>query len=174
MRAMLCVAERRVPDKGDMITGEGIARLKRSIADVLFEMVEPWEDRFGKLSIVMSGMVGSNIGWRTTPYIDRSVRLADIVDHAVSFDHSGHHIIILPGVRAPNTMGEPDLMRGEELQLLGWLACNPDIEHGDRLFCLPGTHTKWVRMEAGRVQSLTTALTGELFALLQDHSILLP
>ncbi|APG62041.1 hypothetical protein LPB140_03550 [Sphingorhabdus lutea] len=174
MRAMLCASDRHAPDKSDLIFGEGIAKLNRPIAEILFELIEPWVDRFGKLDIVMAGMVGSNIGWRTTQYLNCPTPLANLAEYAEIFEHSGHNISILPGVRCHNAMGQPDLMRGEELQILGWIASNPDAAQEERLFCLPGTHTKWARLSHGQIESFTTALTGELFGVLQRHSILLP
>ena len=171
---MLCARERRVPDKNDMIYGDGIAKLNRPISEVLFDAISPWVDRLGRLDIVMGGMVGSNIGWRMTEYLECPTELTNLAEHADTFEHSGHNISILPGVKCTNAMGQPDVMRGEELQILGWLARNADKSDEDRLFCLPGTHTKWARVSAGRLESFTTALTGEVYAMLQKHSILLP
>src|SRR3546814_8578864 len=63
----------------------------------------------------------------------------------------------------------PDVMRGEEAQVLGALAALPTA---GGLICLPGTHSKWVRVADGVVQSFATYMTGEVFDLLQGHSIL--
>ena len=64
-------------------------------------------------------------------------------------------------------------MRGEELQILGWLHANRSRQKGTHLVCLPGTHTKWVLLEDGRIRSFQTAVTGELYAMLLEYSILL-
>ena len=60
-------------------------------------------------------------------------------------------------------------MRGEETQILGVLAASG---RGDGLFVLPGTHSKWARVEAGRIVGFATFMTGEVFAALKDHSLL--
>ena len=63
-------------------------------------------------------------------------------------------------------------MRGEETQILGWLAQHPDAATGRHLLCHPGTHAKWVLIEDGRIVRFVTAMTGELFAVLSQHSLL--
>lgn len=174
MRAML-IEDSNVPlDRDHIVYGDGIAKLDKPIADVLLNAIEPWTDKFGNLDIVMAGMVGSNIGWRETGYMASPARLADLASDGESFVQCDHAITILPGVSCSNPMGQPDRMRGEELQLLGWLASFAGESQEDRLFCLPGTHTKWCRMKDGHLETFNTSLTGELFALLKEHSILVP
>lgn len=63
-------------------------------------------------------------------------------------------------------------MRGEELQILGWLAADPARRAGEHLLCLPGSHAKWVRVVDGRIESIVSALTGELYAALSRHTVL--
>src|SRR5438477_4894503 len=63
-------------------------------------------------------------------------------------------------------------MRGEETQILGWLALNPERRDGRHVLCHPGTHAKWVLIEDGRIVRFVTAMTGELFAVLSQHSVL--
>jgi 2-dehydro-3-deoxygalactonokinase len=70
------------------------------------------------------------------------------------------------------TPGAGDVMRGEETQLFGWVAQNPDRGRGRRLVCHPGTHAKWMLLEEGRLVRFLTAMTGELFAVLGKHSVL--
>ncbi|HEX7760486.1 MAG TPA: 2-dehydro-3-deoxygalactonokinase, partial [Caulobacteraceae bacterium] len=64
------------------------------------------------------------------------------------------------------------VMRGEETQVLGWLAGDPARRRGWRVLCLPGTHAKWVAVADGKIARFITAMTGELFALLKTHSVL--
>ncbi len=174
MRAMFCEAGRSKLDSANTVSGDGISKLDCPPAEALFEAVAPWVKRTGKLDIVLAGMVGANIGWRTTPYLACPLDLRNLPDAAVSFAENGHAISILPGVSCENAFGQPDLMRGEELQVLGWLSQHPDANSGERLLCLPGTHTKWVCMRDGRIESFTTSLTGELYALLYERSVLVP
>lgn len=172
MRAMLIDGESI--DNTKVVYGAGIGQIKRSIEEVLFEAIHPLVTQWGKVDVMMAGMVGSNIGWRTVPYLACPAQLATLGDNSDKFDAQGHQISILPGVSCMNAMGAPDVMRGEELQLYGWLKTNPQLQQSERLFCLPGTHTKWARMVDDRLESFNTALTGELFAILQQHSILIP
>jgi 2-dehydro-3-deoxygalactonokinase len=81
-------------------------------------------------------------------------------------------IHVVPGVSCRNRLGAPDFMRGEETQILGALHLDPTLRRGQRLLCLPGTHTKWVALQDGVIVEFLTGLTGELFALLRDHSVL--
>src|SRR6185436_6198995 len=71
-----------------------------------------------------------------------------------------------------NPLGAPDVMRGEETQLVGALEIEPALAAGRHLVCMPGTHTKWVSMRDGIVQEFLTVPTGEVFALLCNHSVL--
>ena len=78
-------------------------------------------------------------------------------------------VLVVPGVSAIDARGAPDVMRGEETQILGALAAGG---RDDGLFVLPGTHSKWARVEAGRIVAFTTFMTGEIFAALKDHTVL--
>jgi 2-dehydro-3-deoxygalactonokinase len=79
---------------------------------------------------------------------------------------------IVPGMRCANPLGAPDVMRGEETQLLGALEMHPELAQGRHLVCMPGTHTKWVALHDGTVLEFLTVPTGEIFRLLCDHSVL--
>jgi 2-dehydro-3-deoxygalactonokinase len=81
-------------------------------------------------------------------------------------------IRIVPGLSCRNRFDAPDVMRGEETQILGTLDLQPKLRQGRRLLCLPGTHTKWVLLDEGVIHDFLTAPTGELFALLRDRSVL--
>lgn len=108
---------------------------------------------------VLSGMVGSAAGWQEVPYLDASVPLARLPANLVPVN--GHpDCRIVPGYVARGH--GVDVMRGEETQLLGALA----LGLGDGWVVLPGTHSKWVRLQDGKVAQLATYMTGELFAML--------
>ncbi|TAH10289.1 MAG: 2-dehydro-3-deoxygalactonokinase [Curvibacter sp.] len=118
------------------------------------------------VSVVLAGMVGSALGWHEVPYVDGSVPLQDLAAHAMQVpDAPGVSAIIIPGYRVRNAQGMPDVMRGEETQLLGAWA----LGHRSGWFVLPGTHSKWVELDEGRVVQLRTYMTGELFDLLSNH-----
>lgn len=118
---------------------------------------------------VLCGMIGSNLGWRMVPYLEAPVEL-----HALArgVARISERAVIVPGVRCEGLAGTPDVMRGEETQVLGWLQLEPARQEGRRLICHPGTHTKWVVVEDGRLVRFVTMMTGELFAVLSKHSVL--
>jgi 2-dehydro-3-deoxygalactonokinase len=116
--------------------------------------------------IFLSGMVTSRNGWVETPYIACPASLGDLAASAVERRLAdGLRLLFLPGVcqRSPS----PDVMRGEEIQVFG--VFGPD-ESG--IAVLPGTHSKWVRVESGRITGFRTFMTGETFAVMRQHSIL--
>ncbi|MEL7126146.1 MAG: 2-dehydro-3-deoxygalactonokinase [Pseudomonadota bacterium] len=113
--------------------------------------------------VLACGMVGSRQGWAEAPYA--TVPCAPPTIHeAVAVP--GFDARILPGVKQE---APADVMRGEETQIAGFLALNPGF---DGVICLPGTHTKWAHISAGEIVSFRTAMTGEMFALLCDQSVL--
>jgi 2-dehydro-3-deoxygalactonokinase len=137
---------------------------------VLAESVGEWIGAYAPLPILMSGMIGARQGWVEAPYATCPAGLPEIASAIVEVKTSGIGSIgLIPGVCAIDRHGAPDVMRGEETQILGALAAM----HGtDGVFVLPGTHSKWARVEAGRIVSFATYMTGEVFAALKDHTIL--
>jgi 2-dehydro-3-deoxygalactonokinase len=129
-------------------------------------------DHLGKLGagpqlpVLICGMAGAKQGWVEAPYLKTPTRLDALHDGAIRVDTSGD-VRILPGV-AQARAEQPDVMRGEETQLLG-------ITETDftGLVCIPGTHSKWVLIESGAVVAFTTYMTGELFSVIAQHSILM-
>ena len=81
------------------------------------------------------------------------------------------NVMIVPGIRGVSVAGLNDVVRGEETLLAGWLQQPTDCE---AVFCLPGTHSKWIVAREGQVNQLTTFMTGELFELMRTRSILAP
>lgn len=128
-----------------------------------------WRDRWPALPVVAAGMVGSRGGWREVPYVRCPADPAAIAAGLVAFDGGCGTLHLVPGLIQEG--GLPDVMRGEETQILGALATDPALADGS-LLVLPGTHSKWARVEAERIVGFTTYLTGELFALLREHSLL--
>jgi 2-dehydro-3-deoxygalactonokinase len=122
----------------------------------------------GDLPMLLGGMVGSNRGWREVPYVPCPAGLAAL---ATAIRWIDPRTGIVPGV-SQDRRDAPDVMRGEEVQIMGALATG-DLP-ADALACLPGTHAKWVRVTGGRIAAFATWMTGEFFALLGEHSILSP
>ncbi len=115
---------------------------------------------------LISGMAGSQQGWIEAPYCACSANLDDVAARLAWVEPG--RIAIVPGLSCEHT-GVPDVMRGEETQVFGALRLL-DIDAG--IFVLPGTHSKWVRVQGGRIESFETLMTGEFYALLRQHSIL--
>ena len=120
------------------------------------------------LPALLCGMIGSNLGWVLAPYLDCP---ASPVALAGALIEAAPGVRIVPGLVCAGLVG-PDVMRGEETQILGWLAGDPARGRGRRLLCLPGTHSKWARVADGAVERFVTAMTGELHAVLGAHSLL--
>ncbi len=123
-------------------------------------------ERLGDLPMLLAGMVGSNIGWRSVPYVAAPAGLAEV---AAALDRVDERTAIVPGLSYRDGL-HADVMRGEEVQLLGAIAA--ELVPADALLCQPGTHCKWATVEGGRIARFTTAMTGELFALLRAHGVL--
>jgi 2-dehydro-3-deoxygalactonokinase len=150
----------------------GVSRLKPGEAQVRFqEEVQPALEAFD-LPAMLCGMVGSNLGWTAAPYVDCPVAIDDLARQLVAVEAHAAWVRIVPGVRGDGFGGAGDVMRGEETQLFGWLALNPDRARGRHVVCHPGTHAKWMVVEDGALVRFATAMTGELFGLLTRHGVL--
>ncbi|MCA3564798.1 MAG: 2-dehydro-3-deoxygalactonokinase [Methylocystis sp.] len=115
--------------------------------------------------VFLSGMITSRNGWLETPYVATPADLAGVAAGAREITSArGARLRFLPGVATRHPL--PDVMRGEEIQIFGSIAPDETIT-----LILPGTHSKWVRVERGAIAAFRTFLTGELFALLKAHSI---
>jgi len=130
------------------------------------EQVSAIRARFGDLPMLLAGMVGSNIGWRVAPYVAAPADLATLAASLLWIDS---RTAIVPGLSQIEN-GRADVMRGEEVQLLGAVAAGLTPE--DALLCQPGTHCKWARMDRAGIAHFTTAMTGELFSLVRGHGLL--
>ncbi len=117
------------------------------------------------LPVLICGMAGAKQGWIEAPYLHTPTRLDALHDGAQRVATPGD-VRILPGIAKADATA-PDVMRGEETQLLG--VTEPDFTG---LVCIPGTHSKWIRIDKGSVVSFTTYMTGELFSVVAQHSIL--
>jgi 2-dehydro-3-deoxygalactonokinase len=149
------IVEKREAPKGILAVAPG------DFAAVLRDQVRGWSET----PILMSGMVGSRQGWQEAPYVQCPAGAGEISRHLVQAEPG---IWIVPGVSYVDESGVPDVMRGEETQILGVL----DELGDDALVCLPGTHSKWVRVRGGRITAVRTHFTGEMFAVLKAHSLL--
>lgn len=146
---------------------EGMGRLARTdFEDALLRLIGPWIGE-AAIPVIACGMVGSRQGWHEAPY--RAVPCTPLdVQRLVQVPtrNARIRVYIAPGIKQ---MAPADVMRGEETQIAGALALHPGY---DGVFCLPGTHSKWAHVSAGEVISFQTFMTGELFALISQQSVL--
>lgn len=122
--------------------------------------------KFGGLPVIMAGMVGSNRGWHDAGYVACPATI-EVIAAAMVYLQDG--VAIVPGV-CVDAPGRVDVMRGEEVQFLGAVAAG--LAPGDALLCQPGTHNKWATLQQRAIVDFTTAMTGEMFALLKAHALI--
>ena len=147
----------------------GVARLGPGEAKARFEdEVRPALDAQG-LPAILCGMIGSTLGWKAVDYIPCPAGL-EALRGALCTVADG--VRIVPGVRGDGIAGAPDVMRGEETQVFGWLLQDETRLHGRHVICHPGTHAKWILVEDGAIVRFITAMTGELFGVLSRHGVL--
>ena len=154
--------------------GPGVVKANQNFEQTLIDTIEVWKQEYGSLPIYIAGQITSSIGWHETPYLECPINPEGLLNAAVSFDCNGHTIKALPGTKCTLQNSLFDVMRGEELQILGFLKQNPEYQQGKILLCLPGTHTKWVLINNGEIICFKTAMTGELYDLLCHQSVLIP
>lgn len=154
--------------------GPGVVKANQLFEQTLLTTIEPWTQRYGILPIYIAGQITSSIGWHETPYLECPINPEKLLDAAQSFQCAGHIVKALPGTKCTLQNELMDVMRGEELQILGFLKQNPKYQIGEVLLCLPGTHTKWVLLNNGKIMCFKTAMTGELYDLLCHQSVLIP
>ena len=129
-----------------------------------------WTARYPGLPVVASGMVGARQGWIEAPYAPCPAGVEEIAAAAITAPSPAlGGVLIAPGVSFLDRCGAPDVMRGEETQILGALEASGSDEG---VFVLPGTHSKWAKVERGRIAGFATYMTGETFAVMKDHSVL--
>lgn len=149
----------------------GVLSCGSDFSGSLATLLALWPDLPEGAPVLMSGMIGSRSGWLEAPYLPCPARLAELGEHLRELTDKPHPLLasrrisIVPGVCQQT---DPDVMRGEEMQLLGAMC----LGGKDGIYVLPGTHSKWVRMQDGCISSFRSFMTGELFALLCEQGSL--
>jgi 2-dehydro-3-deoxygalactonokinase len=164
-----------IGDSGEVVLARsadrGMARLAPAdYPEVLTGLLAAVETaQTGATEVLVCGMAGARQGWREAPYLEAPAALGGLLAAAVRPDVGGRplDVRILPGI-CQKTPGAEDVMRGEETQLLGLLALRPGFAG---TVCMPGTHSKWVEIEGGRVKRFATAMTGELYEAIGTHTV---
>ena len=147
---------RRATGSRSVAAGEYPATLRRLLGH--------WLDANPGLPIIASGMVGSRHGWREAPYVPCPAGPRDVAQRLTTVEADGRRVVLAPGLSMGTRPGA-DVMRGEETEIFGI------ADAGARLIVLPGSHSKWARVEGERVVAFKTFVTGELFAALRDHTV---
>jgi 2-dehydro-3-deoxygalactonokinase len=155
------IRERRVGLKGIANVPDG------RFGDTLREEIGPWLAA-GEDCVLLSGMIGSRQGWKETPYLPCPAGAAELAEALVDIGFDWARVKLVPGLSGLDESGVAEVMRGEETQIMG---VAPLLRDGG-IACLPGTHSKWARVEAGRIVGFTTHMTGEAFGALRSHTIL--
>lgn len=165
-RAFLIGAEGEVID--GVSSPEGIMLVPGKCFEAVFDrLIGPWVART-KLPILASGMITSRNGWVETPYAAMPLDAGGLARALVPYDvASGARIHFVTGASTEHP-GGPDVMRGEETQIIG--ASSLGLTDGK--FVMPGTHSKWVEVLGGQIVDFSTYMTGEIFAALKEHTIL--
>ncbi len=138
-----------------------------AFAQALAAIAGDWRTHHPGVPVLACGMVGSQHGWREAPYAPCPADAAALAAQTLHLADEGMRIV--PGLMHDGL--QPDVMRGEETQIVGALARHPELA-SDACLVLPGTHAKWARVQGGRITGFATHMTGELYALLRQHSVL--
>lgn len=154
-------------DNGEVVSTERDDRGIAAVGEGGFEAeIAALLDRYDGAPMLLAGMVGSNRGWVDAGYVSAPAGIDELAAKVV---RPQADVAIVPGVsRVAERSG--DVMRGEEVQLLGAVAAG--LAPANALLCQPGTHCKWARMAEGAIADFVTAMTGEMFALLRDHALI--
>ncbi len=157
------VLDRRACQRGILTVEDG------DFASVLADEIGGWLSS-GGITVLLSGMIGSRQGWIEAPYVDAPAGIGDLAGSLIPVVYDAIDVRVVPGMRT-TVESVPDVMRGEEVQVFGALAW---LGADEGRFVLPGTHSKWVAAQAGRVESFATYMTGDIYAALREHTILAP
>lgn len=154
------LGERR-SDEG-MLSAAGIG-FKNVLDRHLAELGAP-----DNLPVIICGMAGARQGWIEAPYVETPALLDAVLGGAISVPGNSRDVRIIPGL-AQRDADAPDVMRGEETQLAGIAELR---QPGSHVVCMPGTHSKWVSIKDGAVTGFGTWMTGELYSILTQQSVL--
>lgn len=150
-------------------TSKGILSIKnKQFHSYLLSQINPWLKNNKDIDILISGMIGSKNGWIETPYCICDVTIKDLTQKIKKVKNIQENIYLLPGVKTTKN-NLIDLMRGEEIQVFGSLE---SLKKDNALVVLPGTHSKWVKVENKTIIDFKTNMTGEVFKAISENTIL--
>ncbi|MFT5707762.1 MAG: 2-dehydro-3-deoxygalactonokinase [Oceanospirillaceae bacterium] len=132
---------------------------------VLLSQINTWLNPQLITTVLACGMLGSRQGWMEVSYVAAPCLATNAPTQALTQDPR-IQVYIFPGIKQ---LAPADVMRGEETQIAGFMAQEPEF---NGVICLPGTHAKWVQVQGAKIIQFQTYLTGELYALLAKQSVL--
>ena len=163
-RAYLMAEDGEILD--EVASGDGIGSVAAGAYPATLErLTGHWLKAHPSLPIIASGMVGSRHGWREAAYVKCPAGPRDVATHLTQVEAHGRPVNLAAGLSYVDEAGQPDVMRGEETEIFGI------ADAGGRLIVLPGSHSKWAKVDGDRIVAFKTFVTGELFAALRDHTV---
>lgn len=155
---------------GIMAVGRETSDLRGDFSRIAEAAIGGWLTNYDSIPVVACGMIGSAQGVAEAGYLDLPCDLGTVGNHLTAVKLSIGELHIVPGLQKKSTEATaPDVIRGEETQLLGLL---PAEQSEPITVVLPGTHTKWVSCQGRRVIDFSTSMSGEIYGLLSTSSIL--
>jgi 2-dehydro-3-deoxygalactonokinase len=155
------IRDRRQSPRGILNVPDG------RFGETLRDEIGPWLAA-GEGHVLLSGMIGGRQGWKLAPHIPCPAGAPELAGALIDIGFDWATVKLVPGLSGVDSSGVAELMRGEETQVLGV----PALLRDGGLACLPGPHSRWVRVRDGRVDSFTTHMTGDAFVALRGYTIL--
>jgi 2-dehydro-3-deoxygalactonokinase len=150
----------------EVASGDGIGSVAAgAYPATLKRLIVRWLEAHPSLPVVASGMVGSRHGWREAAYVKCPAGPREVATQLTPVEADGRRVHLAAGLSYVDEAAQPDVMRGEETEIFGV------ADSGARLIVLPGSHSKWAKVNGDRVVAFKTFVTGELFAALRDHTV---
>ena len=150
----------------EVASGDGIGSVAAgAYPATLKRLIGRWLEAHPSLPVVASGMVGSRHGWREAAYVKCPAGPREVATQLTPVEADSRRVHLAAGLSYVDEAAQPDVMRGEETEIFGV------ADSGARLIVLPGSHSKWAKVNGDRVVAFKTFVTGELFAALRDHTV---
>ena len=163
-RAYLMAPNSEILD--EVASGDGIGSVAAgAYSATLKRLIGRWLEAHPSLPVVASGMVGSRHGWREAAYVKCPAGPREVAAQLMPVEADGRRVHLAAGLSYVDEAAQPDVMRGEETEIFGV------ADAGARLIVLPGSHSKWAKVDGDLVVAFKTFVTGELFAALRDHTV---
>ena len=153
--------------KDTIETKDGMKFIKdNDFENTFINLIGKWLIKNKKTDVLASGMLGARQGWIEAPYEKAPCNLNNLNFISPTLIDSRVSLKIFSGISQNDP---PDVMRGEETQIAGFLTNNNNFKGS---ICLPGTHSKWIKINKNSLEKFRTFMTGELFEIISKNSVL--